>query len=92
MVITITMEFQQVTTCSRAKNMDWAEQDEIRKAAQVRAETTNEANMERMRQESGLTPTHMEGMALMRDPIWQAMVECKIMLTIDKLLRLIPRF
>ena len=63
------MEVQQVTTRNKAKNMNWAEQDEIRKAAKVWVEKANDANVERMQQEFGDTATHVQDMALAPDPI-----------------------
>ena len=57
---TTTVEVEQVTTWQQAKNVDWAVQDEIRKAAQAWVEKANAANMERMRQESTNNSLPME--------------------------------
>ena len=61
------------------------EQDEIRKAAKAWVEKPNEANVERMRQESGHTATYDQETELAPDLIWQALADCEIMLTTDKL-------
>ena len=44
-------DVQQVRVRNKVKNTDWAEQDEIRKAAQAGVEKANEANVELMRHE-----------------------------------------
>ena len=72
--------------------MDWVVQDEIRKAAQAWVEKANVANKERMRQESANNSLPMEEDTLSPDPIWQALADCEITMTMEKLLRLVPRF
>ena len=89
-VNTITTEVQHVTTRQQAKNADWAVQDEIRKAAQAWVEKANVANKERMRQESANNSLPMEEDTLSPDPIWQALADCEITMTMEKLLRLVP--
>ena len=72
----ITADVQQVTTRSKAKTAEWEELDGIRKAAQEWVTKDNATNVERMRRES----------------IWEALVDCRITLTMSKLLNLVPRF
>ena len=84
---TITVEVQQVTTRQHAKNAEWT-----RKAAQAWVEKENAANAERMKQESANANLRTEENALSPDPIWQALADCEITMTMDKLLRLVPRF
>ena len=89
---TIMAEVQQVTTWQHAKNKKWAEQDKIRKAAQAWVEKANAVNAERMKQESMNASLQTNDNVLAPDPIWQALADCEITLTMDKLLRLVPRF
>ena len=57
---TITTDVQQVITRSQAKNTEWTELDDIRKAAQAWVEKANAANAEQMKQEV-VTYTEGEG-------------------------------
>ena len=68
------------------------EQDDICKEAQAWVEKANEADAERMRQESATTTAQMERTTLTPDLIWQALADYEITLTMDKLLRLVLRF
>ena len=68
MVNTITTDVQQVTTRNKAK--------EIHKVAQAWVEKANEANVERMRQESSHNATQVQDTVLTIDPIWQALALC----------------
>ena len=88
----ITANIQQVTTRSQAKNMEWTKQDDIRKVAQAWVEKANEANAQRMRQKFATTTERMEGTTLTPNPIWQALVDYKITLTMEKLLQLVTQF
>mgnify|MGYP006957877793 CR=1 FL=1 len=59
---------------------------------QAWVEKANEANGERMKQESVSATTQIEDKALSLDPLWQALEDCEVTLTMDKLLRLVPQF
>ena len=63
----------------------------IRKAAQEWVTKANAANIERMRQES-TSDTPEIGSTAEADPIWEALADCPITLTMSKLLNLVPRF
>ena len=67
-------------------------QDEIHKVAQAWVEKANAATTERMRQESANKSLPVEEDTLSPDPIWQALADCEITMTMEKLLRLVPRF
>ena len=67
-------------------------QDEVRKIAQAWVEEANAANIERMRQESTQYAGPVEEDLGSRDHVWQALAGSKVILTIDKLLQLVPRF
>ena len=71
------------------KTAEWEEQDDIRKAAQECVAKANATNVERMRQESASGTTDA-GKPAEVDPIWEALAECSITLTISKLLNLVP--
>ena len=87
----ITADVQQVTTCSKTKMSEWEEQDGIRKAAQEWVTKANAANVARMRQET--TSAVPEGRHdTEENPIWDALADCPITLTMSKLLDLVPRF
>ena len=70
---------------------EWEEHDGIRKADQEWVTKVNAANIKRMRQElvSGIPKA---GSTVEADPIWEALVDCPITLTMSKLLNLVPRF
>ena len=87
----ITADVQQVTTRSKAKTAEWEEQDGIRKAAQEWVTKANAANIERMRQESTSDTPEIKN-TVEADPIWEALADCPITLTMSKLLNLVPRF
>ena len=89
---TITTDVQQVTTRNQEKNTEWAKQDDIRKVAQAWVEKANEANAKWIRQESASTTTQIEDKKLSSNSIWQTLAECEIMLTMEKLLLLVPGF
>ena len=89
---TITTEVLRVTTQQQAKNADWVEQDEICKAAQAWVEKANAANEKRMKQESANDSLLMKENTPSPDPIGQALADCEIMMTMEKLLRLVRRF
>ena len=54
-------------------------------------EKANADNVERMRQESASGTTNA-GSPAEADPIWEALADCPITLTMSKLLNLVPRF
>ena len=89
---TIMAEVQQVTPRSKAKTTEWAKQDEIRTTAKVWVKKANEANVSYMRQEraNAASSCHMTDTVPEVDAIWQALVDCQITLTMDKLLNLAP--
>ena len=70
---------------------EWEEHDGIRKADQEWVTKVNAANIKRMRQElvSGIPKA---GSTVEADPIWEALVDFPITLTMSKLLNLVPRF
>ena len=68
----------------------WEEQDEIRNVA-TWVTKANEENVERIHQESTLVAV-MEDTPPVNDPIWQALGDCPITLTMSKLLKLVSRF
>ena len=86
----ITAEVQQVTTWQQANNAVWVVQDEIRKAVQAWVDKENVANTEHMKQESANNNLPMEEDTLSPVPIWQAQADCEIIMTMEKLLRLVP--
>ena len=69
----------------------WEEQDDIRNVATTWVTKANEENVERIHQESTLAAV-MEDTPPVNDPIWQALADCPITLTMSKLLKLVPRF
>ena len=69
----------------------WEEQDEIRNVETTWVTKANEENVERIHQESTLAAV-MEDTPPVNDPIWQALADCPITLTMSKLLKLVPRF
>ena len=83
-VNTIRADIQQVTTRSKKKNTKWKEQDDICKAAQAWEEKANEANAERMKEESASATTQIEDKALSPNSISQALADCEVTLTMDK--------
>ena len=87
----ITVEVQQITTRSKAKTAEWEEQDEIRKAAQEWMAKANAANVERMRQDAA-PATSDTVISTEVDPIWEALADCPITLTMSKLLNLVTLF
>ena len=89
---TISADIQQVKTRQQAKNADWMAQDEVRKADQAWVEEANAANTERMRQESTQKTGIVEEDWESPDPVWQALAGSEVILTMDKLLQLVPRF
>ena len=50
------------------------------------------ANAERMKHESANDSFPMKENTSSPDPIWQALADCEITMTMEKLLRLVPRF
>ena len=80
----ITADVQQVTTCSKAKTTEWEEQDGIRKVAQEWVTKANATNIERMRRESTSEAPEMRNVVEV-DPIWEALVDCPITLTMSNL-------
>ena len=91
-VNTITTDIKQVITRSQAKSIEWVEQEDIRKATQDWVEKANLANTERMWQEFANTTAEREDTVVTPDPVWLALVDYEITMTMDKLLRLVPRF
>ena len=87
----ITADVQQVTTRSKAKTVEWDEQDGIRKAAQEWVAKANAANVKRMRQDTAPSTTNVLSPVEV-DPIWEALADRPITLTTRKLLNLVPRF
>ena len=83
------MEVQQVTTRQQTENAEWVVQDEIRKASQAWVEKANATHTERMRQESANNLPREED-TTSPDSIGQALVDCEITMTVEKLLRLVP--
>ena len=83
---------QQVTTQQQAQNANWTAQDELRKTAQAWVDKANVANTERMRQESTQHLGPVEEDLGSPDPVWQALAGSEVILTMDKLLQLVPRF
>ena len=81
----IALKVQQITTRSEAKTAEWEEQDEIRKAAQEWMAKANAANVERMRQDAA-PATSDTVISTEVDPIWEALADCPITLTMSKLL------
>ena len=55
-------------------------------------EKANEAKTERVSQESASATTQIEDKALSPDLTWQALADHDVLLTMDKLLQLAPRF
>ena len=86
-----TAEAKQITTRSKAKTAEWEEQDEIRKAAQEWMAKANAANVERMRQDAA-PATSDTVISTEVDPIWEALADCPITLTMSKLLNLVTLF
>ena len=91
---TITTEVQQVTTRSQAKASEWEVQDDIRKATKFWVDKANEANIDRMHQDTAIeaTSSHTEDATMGEDPVWQALTDYQITFTMNKLLNLVPRF
>ena len=87
----ITVEVQQITTRSKVNTAEWEEQDEIRKAAQEWMAKANAVNVERMRQDAA-PATSDTVISTEVDPIWEALADCPITLTMSKLLNLVPQF
>ena len=87
----ITPDVQQVTTQSKAKTKEWKEQDGIRKAAQEWVAKANAAKVERMCQDT--PPGTTDAVSPVEvDPIWEALVDYPITLTMRKLLSVVSRF
>ena len=87
----ITVDVQQVTTRSKAKTTEWEDQDGIRKSTQKWVAKANATSIERMRQDS--MPGSTDAVSQVEvDPIWEAIVDWPITLTMSKLLYLVPRF
>ena len=80
-----------MTTRSKEKTVEWEEHDGIRKATQEWVGKAVAANVERMRQDTapGTTDTVSP---IEVDPIWEALADCSITLTMSKHLNLVPRF
>ena len=91
-VNTITTDIKQVITRSQAKSIEWVEQEDIRKATQDWVEKANLTNAKRIRQESANTAAQREDTTMTPDPVWLALAECEITMSMDKLLRLVLRF
>ena len=87
----ITVEVPEVTTRSKAKTAEWEEKDEIRKAVQEWVTKANAVNIERMLQDVTLATTDAVTPSDI-DPIWQALADCPITLTMSKLLSLVSQF
>ena len=87
----ITVEVPEVTTRSKAKTAEWEEKDEIRKAVQEWVTKANAVNIERMLQDVTLATTDAVTPSDI-DPIWQALADCPITLTMSKLLNLVSWF
>ena len=66
--------------------------DEVHKTTQAWVEEANATNTERMRQESTQYAWTVEEDLESPEPIWQALVGSEVILTMDKLLQLVPRF
>ena len=87
----ITAEVQQVKMRSKVKTEEWEEQDEIRNATQEWVTKATAVNVEQMRQD--VAPATIGAVILSEgDPIWEALADCLITLTMRKLLNLVPRF
>ena len=86
----ITADVQQVTTRSKAKTTEWEEQDGIRKAAQEWIAKANATNVARMQQET-TSAVPKDRHDTKEDPIWDALANCPITLTMSKLLDLVPQ-
>ena len=76
---------------SGGHNTDWTAQDELRKTTQGWVEKANAANTERTRQESTQHSGPVEEDLGSPDPVWQALVGSVVILTMEKLLQLVPR-
>ena len=87
----MTADVQQVTTWSKAKIVEWEEQDGIRKAAQEWVAKANATNVERMRQDTAPGTTDAVN-PIEVDPIWESLADCPITLTMSKLLNVVLRF
>mgnify|MGYP007046867641 CR=1 FL=1 len=82
---------QQVTTRSKAKMVEWEEQDEIGKETKEWVAKANAVNVERMRQD--VAPATIDAVIPSEvDPIWEALANYPIMLTMSKLLNLVQQF
>ena len=88
----ISVEVQQDTTRQQEKNADWTTQDELRKTTQAWVEKANAPNMERMRQESVQHLGPFEEDPGSPDPVWKALAGSELILKMEKLLQLVPRF
>ena len=77
-VNTITTEIQQITIRSKAKSIEWVEQDEIHEATKAWVEKANAANVNHMPRESvnATSSSHVQDMTPVEDPIWQALADC----------------
>ena len=76
---------------SKVKTEEWEEQDEIRNATQEWVTKATAVNVEQMRQD--VAPATIGAVILSEgDPIWEALADCLITLTMRKLLNLVPRF
>ena len=84
----ITADVQQVTTRRKAKTSEWEEQDGIRKAAQEWVTKANATNVARMRWELTSEAPEIRN-AVEGDPIWEALANYPITLTMSKLLDLV---
>ena len=90
-VNTITTDIQQVTTRQQAKNADWAAEDELCRTTKEWVKKANAANAERMKQESALLGPMEEDFGS-PNPVWEALAGCGVILTMEKPLKLVPRF
>ena len=73
---------------SKAKTAEWEEQDGIRKVAQEWVANANTTNVQWMCQDT--TPVTTDAVIPTEvDPIWEALADCPITLTMSKLLNLV---
>ena len=71
-VNTITTQVQQVTTRSQTKATEWEVQDDIRKVVEAWVDKANEANIDRMHQDTAIeaTSSHTEDATMGENPVW----------------------
>ena len=61
-----------MTTCNQSKAAEWEVQDDIRKVVEAWVDKANEANIDRMHQDTAIeaTSSHTEDATMGEDPVW----------------------